>query len=1104
MRSLARYANMITWALGLLTLAWLLVFHPIPSLETMPPLWPFVAGLIGLACNFGIALTYGQITGAHAFVMLAYLAMGGDEGTAWALWATVTGTLLGVLARDWGDGGLRKAVPGALMETADVTLSLLIAGDLVYVPLGGELPLTDPSVGNSPALAAFALVFLAAFNAQIGLRWALDGEEPGVLFRANGRVMALMEVVPLPFVVLGAVVYNRLPAIMFVTLGCGMAAVAAGVHLMSRVQARYRQRLREAASINSVGRAMRTSLDMDTLLETLYLQVAHLLGVDSFEVALVDPTTNSLRFPLAVREGRHESRPPRPMGHGLVEYVIENRAPLLIESDVIRTAKGMGLEPPEVAPYSWLGVPLLAPDRALGCIVVSSYRPDRPLDRHHLHMLTTIAPHASMAVENALLYGQMRDRAAQMVTLNELAARMSSSLQRERVQELAADAMLKLAHCDAAAIFLKDGEDEVKPAYTLAVSADELPGLPCHPDDHAGPIFRADLRKASDVLHAAEFTSAGFRALIQLPLHAPGGTIGALVGLYRRPFHLAGDELELLQAFANQVALSLSNARLYEMTDKALALRVEQLSALTEVNRELSATLDLEHLFQMVLDRAMEATESRYGALMIRHPEKPGFMQVVAARGYDSTPRAGEVMPLDNVTGRVLQNGQVAVLDEVREEPEYVPFSPDVRSQMSVPIIHEGRPEGVITLESDVPSAYDPDKVDFVTQLAIQAALAIHNARLFAQITETNERLRAILNSTREGMLMIDREGEILMVNSRLGELIGMDVDGWVHTKLVRLLAEPALRVPQRFGFEPQEMLDLLDGLRNRELPDLRTFTYPLEGERYLERSVTPVLDEEMRLIGVLMVLRDVTEQEELAQTREALTSMIVHDLRSPLTAVMSSLKLINELIPPESDLRDVIARVTDTSIRAVRKLLNLVESLLDISKMESGSMELTRDIHSLEAIIREAWDTLEPLANELGVEMVLDVPPDLPPVDVDDYKVERVLGNLLDNALKYAPEGGKVGVRAYMPGENGAPPGYVRVDVWDTGPGIPDEYKPRIFDRFVQVRGRRGRRRGTGLGLTYCKMAVEAHGGRIWLEDRPGGGTVFAFTLPVAVEDGR
>jgi signal transduction histidine kinase len=223
---------------------------------------------------------------------------------------------------------------------------------------------------------------------------------------------------------------------------------------------------------------------------------------------------------------------------------------------------------------------------------------------------------------------------------------------------------------------------------------------------------------------------------------------------------------------------------------------------------------------------------------------------------------------------------------------------------------------------------------------------------------------------------------------------------------------------------------------------------------------------------------------------------MIVHDLRSPLTAISTSLKLLNEMAPPDDDpLGRSIRKTTEVSLRALRKLLHLVDSLLDIAKMESGNMTLETSRHELKPIADNVRFELSPLAEELNIRVDVLIPDNIPPLMIDSNKVERVLLNLVDNALKFTPVDGLVEIRAECDDNK-----LVRIRVTDTGPGIPDEHKARIFDRFQQVEQGKSHRRGTGLGLTFCRLTIEAHGGSIWIEDNVAGGSVFAFTLPMAV----
>jgi K+-sensing histidine kinase KdpD len=233
-----------------------------------------------------------------------------------------------------------------------------------------------------------------------------------------------------------------------------------------------------------------------------------------------------------------------------------------------------------------------------------------------------------------------------------------------------------------------------------------------------------------------------------------------------------------------------------------------------------------------------------------------------------------------------------------------------------------------------------------------------------------------------------------------------------------------------------------------------------------------------------------------LMDARETYTHMIVHDLRSPLTAVTTSLSLLNELVPKNSDAYPLIQRTTDISRRAIRKVLGRVDSMLDVAKMESGEMYLDREPAQLKPVVESVKTELMPLAQELNITLNIDIPTDLPLLDIDTDKIERMTLNLLDNALKYTPPDSIITLRARVNNTD-----MVRFDVIDQGQGVPDEYKNNLFDRFKQIEGRQVVRRGVGLGLSFCKLVAEAHGGKIWIEDNEGGGSIFATTLPIYTE---
>ena len=181
-------------------------------------------------------------------------------------------------------------------------------------------------------------------------------------------------------------------------------------------------------------------------------------------------------------------------------------------------------------------------------------------------------------------------------------------------------------------------------------------------------------------------------------------------------------------------------------------------------------------------------------------------------------------------------------------------------------------------------------------------------------------------------------------------------------------------------------------------------------------------------------------------------------------------------------------------SLRSATNLLGMVNDLLDVSKMQSGRMDVNREPVQLRSIVDAALEQVHYLAEDRQIALGTQLSPDLPALYADREKVRRVLVNLLANAIKFTPRGGSVSLSA----SHAADDQQVLVAVADTGEGIPEEYRETIFDKFAQVESRKaGRSMATGLGLTFCKMAVEAHGGRIWVESKVGEGSTFFFTLP-------
>ncbi len=232
------------------------------------------------------------------------------------------------------------------------------------------------------------------------------------------------------------------------------------------------------------------------------------------------------------------------------------------------------------------------------------------------------------------------------------------------------------------------------------------------------------------------------------------------------------------------------------------------------------------------------------------------------------------------------------------------------------------------------------------------------------------------------------------------------------------------------------------------------------------------------------------TQLRESERLRTNLTDMLVHDLRNPLTALMGWLDIFRATMGDEAD--DERFRLLENARRSGHVTLGLVGELLDISKLEAGKLTPNFDPVDISQLISDSIDAMRALIEIEDLKVTLDLDADVSVALCDKQLISRVMTNLISNAIKHTPAGGTITLQAHR-GQNDV----VVVSVSDTGEGIPPEYRRRIFEKFGQVEEPGRERRGTGLGLTFCKMAVEAHGGDIWVESQIGQGSTFYFTLP-------
>lgn len=1074
----------------------------------------FTAVFVALILNLGVRpIPWPWLSGVVP-ALLAYLALG---EFASVLWGVAAGVALGVLFWRFRQGrghdmGWDDLSLGGVLVVAVAPVTLTVwAGDTAYRRLGGALPLEGLSAPDLFPLAVLLMVALVSALAcalvarRVYFRASLAGESLTWAYRP-----AVLIVIAFPVAILGAIGYQAASWVALGMAAAGLALLMGAARCFYRLQDRQRQQAQELESLQAVNRVVRGGLDIDALLDVVYQQAAGLFHAQDFAVALQDAARMMLSFPLVVQDGHVSRQAEAPVDRGLLEYVIRTQQPLLLAHDSAGRAAALGIEIPDGRFQSWMAVPLISPDRVLGCMAIATTAAGSHFNSGDLRVLMSMADQIALALHNVSLSGQAQDRSRQLATLNNVAALLGATLNTKRIYDLVSTSALAVAEADAVALYIFD---PIRSAARLVRSHGFAAGYTADPiepllfdlpdlDQRRQPVVVTDVNTDQRTIdRRAVAAHEGKRAWIELLLHKGDELLGALVCFYRDPHPFGREEIELLRNFSVQAALAMSNARLYTSTDAALSRRVEQLSAAADIARELASTLDQRSLFSLIIDRALETTGSDAGLLVLRRGEG---IELAAASGLVIDPVQIDDL-LDGALARTWQSGDSTVVHSDDGEEQLL-LREGIQSQLNVAIRDDESVIGAIVLGSERADAYGPDDLTFAAQLGTQAQIAIANAALFRHIEIARDRLQVILDSMHEGVILIEGSGWITLANPGVETLLGLPASRLMEEPVAQLIRDRGLRLAERLGTTDAGLLDLVDqlelGLVDAHLRrwDRATFTVSGRQTYVIERNHALVRDELGRATGLVMVFTDVTEQHALAQARADLTNMIVHDLRGPLTAVNTGFKLLSELAASTDVPVDSLRETVETSGRGVQRLMSLVDSLLDVAKMESGLLTLDCEPIALRAMINRIVGEVYPLAAEQAVDLQVDIVRGFPMVSVDADKIERVLFNLLDNALKYAPADSAVIIRASLDEAHAGENGMAQVAVQDAGPGIPDDDKERLFDRYVQLSNQaQTRRRGTGLGLTFCKLAVEAHGGSIWVEDGSQGGAVFAFTVPLA-----
>ena len=525
-----------------------------------------------------------------------------------------------------------------------------------------------------------------------------------------------------------------------------------------------------------------------------------------------------------------------------------------------------------------------------------------------------------------------------------------------------------------------------------------------------------------------------------------------------------------------------------------LEQQLQQIARFNRTGQALRGTLDLETVIAQTYAETMQLVGMDAFTLAL-HADGGGWQITHHPRVEQSFTEPDDFM------GWVLKNGRFLNVERsdlhfARQHGLIAP-EPMPNAWLGIPIEGNDGTVGVLVLQRHAPHPpFSGWERQVLLAVAGQASAAIQNARLHqetvrlynltdAALGQRLNQLQALLDGMDEGVLLLDMNGDVVLLNPMAAGLLDASAS---------LQAHPFPAAARGMGFSADEAMALLTALRAGETPSPHRELFR-NGRLHIERSETAVTDADGTAIGWLMLFRDVTQAEKLTEKRTDLTNMIVHDLRNPITSVMSAINLSKRHVQ-DGDTAAISGWLA-TADRSANDMLDMVDSLMDINRMDAGQAIVEAEAMRLPPLITTVLERLQPLADQKRIALEYAPPADLPAVWGDAELLRRLLINLLDNALKFTPANGRVTITLSPEiDETGASDDGIRCAISDTGAGIPADAQALIFDRFMRTNQGGAQVRGTGLGLTFCKMVMDGHNGRLWVESTAEGSR-FIFTLP-------
>ncbi len=844
------------------------------------------------------------------------------------------------------------------------------------------------------------------------------------------------------------------------------------------------RRLGEQSALLKAAQVVTSELELDAVLQRLVDEVAELLRAEAVDCYLLDPERGVLRCSAVHGLPEETVGFEFPSEKGLAGRAIARGRSALADdysqvSEAVPHPAYRGFRSAIVAPMRWSG-------EVKGVLGVGTRDRERRLTRTEADLLEAFANLAALALRNAESFEEHTRQARVQRGFYRIASVLGEPISLEETLDAVAQAAAEALGGSSAAV-LMPGTDDLRLAGLHGLPGPLVRFLEEGLSDSGDPLRTCARRRrvlaaprlAEDDRFGDEWRQlvheCGYSSLLAAPVETPRSEEGALVLVFFAEEHrFADDDLELARNLTGAARGALERSSLFEAERRSRALAQE----LARTSSLLAPELDPAAVLEEIVERAPELLDA--DAAVLRLLEGDELVLSAASGGAAAEALDTRIPSTARLAGDAVQSRAPVAVPDARDDQRLLQADPVLAAgyagYLGAPLVGpEGTVHGVLSVYTKEPRRWSAEETETLHAFGRNASAALSSAELYQSVALDRERSAAILSNIADGIVAVDREGHVVLWNAAAAEITGVP-------------AEEAL------GRTPSDVLQR-DLESTGDAPAGERLTSIRRGGEEIWLSLTEAVmrDPAGAVAGRIYAFRDISSERVVEQMKSEFVSNVSRELRSPLTSIygFAETLLRDDVLFEEQERSTFLGYIASEAER----LTTIVDRLLSVARLDSGDLQVQLAPTDVGAVVKEVVSAAEHTLGGEGHRFVVDLPPEPLEAEADSDKLRQIVTDLVENAVKYSPDGGTVTISARRLDDS------VEVSIEDEGIGVPESERLRIFVKFYRAEsaGRDLESGGTGLGLFIAKELLAAMRGRIWVRAREGRGSSFVFTLPLA-----